>query len=57
MKIGKNTYQEIIITKQGDGSLVTADSNQEVVAIISDDDEMVVKKGYEVQLIPAPNND
>lgn len=57
MKIGDKNYTEIIITKQSVGDLVTEDTNQEVIAIISDDEEIVVKNGYEVKMIPAPNND
>lgn len=56
MKIGDKNYTEIIITKQSVGDLVTEDTNQEVIAIISDDEEIVVKNGYEVKMIPAPNN-
>lgn len=57
MKIGNSTYQEIIITKQINGEIVTTDTNQELIAVISDDNEIIVKKGYEVKMIPAPNND
>lgn len=57
MKIGDKNYTAIIITKQSVGDLVTKDTNQEVIAIISDDEKIVVKNGYEVKMIPAPNND
>ncbi len=42
----------ITITSETTGRLVTAEDNQEVIAIISDDD-IVVKDGYEVKLVPA----
>lgn len=57
VKIGDKNYTAIIITKQSVGDLVTKDTNQEVIAIISDDEKIVVKNGYEVKMIPAPNND
>ncbi|WP_339063611.1 hypothetical protein [Tepidibacillus marianensis] len=57
MKIGNQTYSQIVITSTNEpGKLVTADEQKEVIAIISDDDEIIVKNGYEVKMIPASDN-
>ena len=41
-----------IIAKNPDAQLVTADDDQEVIAIIADDN-ISVKNGYEIKLIPV----
>ncbi len=53
MKIGGKDYEQIVITADNPGRLVTADDEKEVIAIISDDDKIVVKDGFNVRLIPA----
>ena len=46
---------QIVITKDGSvGRLVTADTEREVIAILSDDGEWIVKNGYHVEVTPAP---
>ena len=50
---GKEYTQIVVTTDKTAGELVTADDRKEVIAIISDDARIVVKKGYEVKAIPA----
>lgn len=54
MKIGGKDYEQIVITSGNPGRLVTADDGKEVIAVISDDEEIIVKDGFDVKLIPAP---
>lgn len=56
MKIGGKDYDQIVITSATTGRLITADDGKEVIAIISDDEKIVVKDGFEVRLIPAPKS-
>lgn len=55
MIIGGKEYEQIVITADKPGRLVTADDNKEVIAIISDDELNIVKNGYEIKLTPAAN--
>ncbi|MCU6709368.1 hypothetical protein M6D81_11680 [Paenibacillus sp. J5C_2022] len=50
MEVNGQSIEQIVITKQGTGSLVSAASEREVIAILSDDGEWVVKDGYAIEV-------
>ncbi|WP_154665843.1 hypothetical protein [Paenibacillus pinihumi] len=50
MKIGRNELEQIVVTRKVDGV-------DEVIAIISDDNEWIVKDGYSIELMPVPEGD
>jgi hypothetical protein len=54
MILNNERLDSIVITSESKntGSLVTADDEKEVIAIISDDN-IIVKDGYVVKLVPA----
>lgn len=57
MKIDNQDYSQIIVSSENKGSqLVTVNDKKDVIAIISDDEEIIVKNGYKVQLIPVLEN-
>ncbi|MNP79044.1 hypothetical protein D3C76_1767910 [compost metagenome] len=52
MIINGEYVEQIVITREGNGgSLATEDGQQEIIAILSDDGEWIVKNGYEVTLV------
>ena len=54
MIINGINYKEIIITSKKDkGRIVRDGSDKVVVAVISDDDKLILKDGYEVEMVPA----
>jgi hypothetical protein len=53
MIISGQSFEQIVITRKGSGRLTT-DGGQEVIAVLSDDGEWIVKNGYEIQTMPAP---
>ncbi len=57
MKIGDKDCEQIIVTKNTTGRLVTANDCKEVIAVISDDDEVIIKNGYEVKLVAASDSE
>mgnify|MGYP000023241550 CR=1 FL=1 len=57
MLIGGKEYEQIVITTEKTGRLVTADDNKEVIAIISDDEQVIVKNGYNVKMVAASKRD
>lgn len=52
MNFNNNELDSIVITTKSTGRIVTADDDHEVIAIISEDN-IIVKDGYEVKLVPA----
>ena len=52
MEYAGSILDSIVITSKSSGRIVTADDNQEVIAIISED-EIVIKEGFDVRLVPA----
>lgn len=48
MIINGKEVEQLVITRKGTGSIVTEDGQNEVIAILSDDGEWVVKNGYNV---------
>ena len=50
MIINGEYVEQIVITRKGNGSLTTEDGQNEVIAILSDDGEWIVKNGYEITL-------
>jgi hypothetical protein len=57
MKYGDQEVSQIIITgPKLNSELVTADENKEIIAILSQDEELVIKNGYGIKVIPAPTN-
>ena len=57
MEIAGQKYEQIVVTRNQTGELVTADEGKEVIAIISDDEAVIVKNGYDVKMVAAPGND
>ena len=57
MIINGERVGQIVITREGSGSLVTEDGQQEVIAILSDDGEWIVKNGYKVEFSTAQSED
>ncbi|MEK4349673.1 hypothetical protein MKX41_02420 [Paenibacillus sp. FSL R5-0475] len=53
MIINGQNFEQIVITRKESGSLTTEDGQHEVIAILSDDGEWIVKDGYEIQAMPA----
>lgn len=53
MIIGGQRVEQLVMTKPNTGRLTTADDHQEVIAIISDDNEWVVKNGFDIKMILA----
>ena len=57
LEIGTRKYEQIVVVRHcKEGSLITADSEQEVIAVISDDGDWIVKNGFEIRAIPVPDN-
>lgn len=55
MICGNKKYDSIVITSSNTrGDIVTSNEHKEVIAVISDE-EIIVKNGYEIKMIPAPN--
>lgn len=52
MVISGQKLEQIVITRKGSGRLTTEDG-QEVIAVLSDDGDWIVKNGYEIQTMPA----
>lgn len=52
MIINGKYVDQIVITREGTGSIVTEDGQHEVIAILSDDGEWIVKNGYNVMISP-----
>lgn len=53
MIINGQKFEQIVIARKGSGSLTTEDGQSEVIAVLSDDGEWIVKNGYEIQTMPA----
>lgn len=51
MIIDGKEYDQVIVTKNEPGRVVTDKGT--VVAVISDDNELIIKDGYEIELVPA----
>lgn len=51
MEIAGKKYEQIVVTRNQPGRLVTADEGKEVIAIISDEEVVIVKNGYKVKLV------
>ena len=51
MLIKNKQYEQVIITKNQPGN-ITDNKGNEVIAVISDDNELIVKDGYNVELVP-----
>lgn len=54
MIIAGKEYDQVIITKNESGRVETDKGT--VVAVISDDDELIVKDGYDIELVFAEEN-
>ena len=52
MEYAGKSLDSIVITSKSSGRIVTVDDNREVIAIISED-EIIVKDGFDVKMVPA----
>lgn len=57
MIINGKQVDQIVITREGKGRLTTEDGQHEVIAILSDDGEWIVKNGYNVVISPVTANE
>ncbi|WP_161799446.1 hypothetical protein [Paenibacillus sp. VT-400] len=48
MIINGEHNEQIVITRKGTGRLTTEDGQNEIIAILSDDGEWIVKEGFSV---------
>lgn len=53
MIINGQSFEQIVIIRKGSGRLTTEDGQREVIAVLSDDGEWIVRNGYEIEAMPA----